>query len=162
MKKEEDKDKKTQDLKNQLEALQIEKDEYLNSWKRDLANYINYKNKECERTQEIVISVKEMIFEKLISILDNMSLAEKSIEKDLKSNASIKGLLMIKKQLEDFLKNEGLEEINETSVDFNPEIHEALGEVEASKNSGKVIEIIQKGYKINGRVLRPAKVKIIK
>ena len=158
MKKEES--KKNKDLEKEIELLTKEKDEYLNSWKRDLANYINYKNKECERTQEIVISLKETMFEKLIPILDNMCLAEKSIEKDLANNANIKGLLMIKKQFEDFLKNEGLEEIIET--DFNPEFHEVMEEVEGSGKSGKIIEIVQKGYKINGKVLRPAKVKIIK
>ncbi len=153
---------KIKNLEDQLEVVTKEKDEYLNSWKRDLANYINYKNKECERTQDVIISIKEMMFEKLIFILDNMSLAERTIEEDLKNNASVKGLLMIKKQLEDFLKTEGLEEINEIEVDFNPEIHEVLEEVESSSDSGRVIEVVQKGYKINGRVLRPAKVKIIK
>lgn len=154
--------KEIEELKKQLKEVTEEKDEYLNSWKRDLANYINYKNKECERTQDIVISVKEIMFSKLIFILDNMSLAEKSIDKKLKDNTSVKGLLMIKKQLEDFLRSEGLEEINEAKVNFNPEIHEVLEEVESSEDSQKVIEIIQKGYKINGKVLRPAKVKIIK
>ena len=72
---------KNKDLEEEIEVLTKERDEYLNSWKRDLANYINYKNKECERTQEIVISLKETMFEKLIPILDNMCLAEKSIEK---------------------------------------------------------------------------------
>jgi len=161
--KKEDRDKKINELESELEILTREKEEYLNSWKRDLANYINYKSKECERTQDIAISIKEIMFEKLISILDNMSFAEKSIEENLKNNASVKGLLLIKKQLEDFLKNEGLEEINEIEIDFNPEIHEVLEEIESEEeNSGKIKEIIQKGYKINGRVLRPAKVKIIK
>lgn len=154
--------KEIKELEKQLKEVTEEKDEYLNSWKRDLANYINYKNKECERTQDIVISVKEIMFSKLIFILDNMSLAEKSIDKKLKDDTSVKGLLMIKKQLEDFLRSEGLEEINEVEVNFNPEIHEVLEEVESSEDSQKVIEIIQKGYKINGKVLRPAKVKIIK
>ena len=158
MKKEES--KKVKELKKEIKILTKENEENLNSWKRDLANYINYKNKECERTQEIMISLKELIFEKLIPIIDNMYFAEKTIEKELLDNASVKGLLMIKKQLEEFLKNEGFEEILES--EFNPEVHEVIEEVEQSGKSGKVIEVIQKGYKINGRVLRPAKVKIIK
>jgi len=160
--KKENKEKEVKELEEQLEVAIKEKEEYLNSWKRDLANYINYKNKECERTQDVVISVKEIMFERLISILDNMSLAEKSIDENLKDNTSVKGLLLVKKQLEDFFRSEGLEEINETEISFNPEIHEVLEEVESVGDSQKVIEIIQKGYKINGRVLRPAKVKIIK
>ena len=160
--KKENKEKEVKELEEQLEVAIKEKEEYLNSWKRDLANYINYKNKECERTQDLIISVKEIMFERLISILDNMSLAEKSIDENLKDNTSVKGLLLVKKQLEDFFRSEGLEEINETEINFNPEIHEVLEEVESVGDSQKVIEIIQKGYKINGKVLRPAKVKIIK
>ncbi|MDD2548284.1 MAG: nucleotide exchange factor GrpE [Candidatus Pacebacteria bacterium] len=152
--------KKIKELEKEIETLIQEKDEYLNSWKRDLANYINYKNKECERTQEVVISLKELMFQKIIQILDNMYIAEKSIEKKLIDNPSIKGLLMIRKQMEDFLKSEGVSEIDEKK--FNPEVHEIVEEVETSQKSGEVIEIIQKGYKINGKVLRPAKVKINK
>ena len=152
--------KKIKELEKEIETLIQEKDEYLNSWKRDLANYINYKNKECERTQEVVISLKELMFQKIIQILDNMYIAEKSIEKKLIDNPSIKGLLMIRKQMEDFLKSEGVSEIDEKK--FNPEVHEIAEEVETSQKSGEVIEIIQKGYKINGKVLRPAKVKINK
>ena len=156
MKKKEDKD-----LKKEIEVLTKERDEYLNSWKRDLANYINYKNKEGERVKDLFFMVKEDVFEKIIPVLDNACLAEKSIKEELKKDSSVKGLLMIKKQLEDFIKNEGFEEINEVEINFNPEIHEILEEVEGSE-SQKVIEIIQKGYKLNGRVVRPAKVKIIK
>lgn len=152
--------KKIKELEKEIETLIQEKDEYLNSWKRDLANYINYKNKECERTQEVVISLKKLMFQKVIQILDNMYIAEKSIEKKLIDNPSIKGLLMIRKQMEDFLKSEGVSEIDEKK--FNPEVHEIVEEVETSQKSGEVIEIIQKGYKINGKVLRPAKVKINK
>ena len=100
------------------------------------------------------------MFQKIIQILDNMYIAEKSIEKKLIDNPSIKGLLMIRKQMEDFLKSEGVSEIDEKK--FNPEVHEIVEEVETSQKSGEVIEIIQKGYKINGKVLRPAKVKINK
>ena len=97
MKKEES--KKIKELKKEIRTLTKENEENLNSWKRDLANYINYKNKECERTQEIMISLKELIFERLIPIIDNMYFAERTIEKELLDNASVKGLLMIKKQL---------------------------------------------------------------
>lgn len=150
---------KREELEQEIEKLKKEKEECLNSWKRDLANYINYKSKECERTENIIMVLKEDMFFKLIPILDNMSLAEKSIKEELKNDSSVKGLLMIKMQLEDFLKGEGIEEINEEN--FNPEFHEVIEEVEG-EDSGRVKEIIQKGYKINNKVLRPAKVRVIK
>jgi len=156
------KEDKVKELEAQIETLTSEKEECLNSWKRECANHINYKNKEIERTQELVVNLKEMMLEGLVPILENMILANRSIREEDKNNPTIKGLLMIEKQLEDVLKEMGIEEISEKDIDFNPEIHEVLEEVESSDNSGKVTEIIQKGYKINGKVFKPAKVKIIK
>ncbi|HHE67500.1 MAG TPA: nucleotide exchange factor GrpE, partial [Candidatus Parcubacteria bacterium] len=96
-------------------------------------------------------------------ILDNFDLAEKNIEKELKSNKTIDGFLRIKKQLLEFLRNEGVEEIKSLGEIFDPFVHEAVEELERdNKRPGTILEEVQKGYKINGRLLRPAKVKIAK
>ena len=75
----------------------------------------------------------------------------------------MKGFLQIKTQLQNFLKNHGLEEIKSLGEKFDPNFHEIIEEVETkNKESGIIIEEIQKGYKIKNRLLRPAKVKISK
>jgi len=89
----------------------------------------------------------------------------------LRNDVNIKGLLQIKNQILNFLKNQGVEEIKSVGEKFDPQLHEVVGEVAPSEalakggksvESGIVIEEIQKGYKINGRLLRPAKVRVTK
>jgi molecular chaperone GrpE len=84
------------------------------------------------------------------------------IPKDQMKEGWVIGVIYIKKQLEDFLKKEEVEEILILGEDFNPEFAECLEELPESgkDNKGKVMEIIQNGYRLNGRVIRAAKVKI--
>jgi molecular chaperone GrpE len=106
-----------------------------------------------------------------LPILDNFEISEKKLPENLKVDENIKGLLQIKTQIQDFLKNQGIEEIESLGKKFDPNFMEAVGEVEPSiaKSSegteieaGTVLEEIQKGYKIHGKVLRPARVKVVK
>jgi len=98
-------------------------------------------------------------------------MAESKLPEDLKKDENIKGILQIKSQILDFLKSQGVEEIKSVGEKFDPNFHEVIEEVSPSEasakegeklESGTIIEEIQKGYKINGRLLRPARVKIIK
>lgn len=148
-------------LEEKIKAIEQERDEYLNSWKRDRATLINYKDREIERTEQLLLIFQKDLFEKLIPIIDNVCLAEKSLEEELKDNASVKGLLIIKKQLEDLLKMQGIEEIECLNKEFNPQYHEVVEEVDGL-DSGKIVEVIEKGYKYKDKILRPAKVKISK
>lgn len=144
-----------------LKKIEAEKEEYLNSWKRERANFINYKNREDERLQDVLFFAKEAMFERLISVLDNIGLAEKSIKPEMKEDSNIQGFILIKHQLEDALKMEGLEEIECKGI-FDPAMHEVVEQIERQGESGEIIEVLQKGYKFLDRVIRPAKVKIIK
>jgi molecular chaperone GrpE len=106
---------------------------------------------------------KESFLESLLPMLDNLDLVEKNMPAELKDDARVKGLLMVKTQLEDFLKSNGVEAIIAVSKNFDPTMHEVAQAVEAqNQESGIIIEEIQKGYLINGRLLRPAKVKVAK
>jgi len=78
-------------------------------------------------------------------------------------SANLKGFLQIKKKLEEFLKKEGVEELEVLGKKFDPYVSEAIEEIENKEmESGTVIEVIKKGYKLNEKVIRPAKVKIVK
>ena len=80
-----------------------------------------------------------------------------------KNDKLLEGILQIKTQFQDFLKNQGIEEIKTIGEKFDPNFQEVVEEVEkADCESGTVIEEAQKGYTIHGKVLRPAKVKIVK
>ena len=160
----EDKEKlNIEDLKKKLEECQKLKEEYLAGWQRARAELLNYKKEEMERIGEIIKYTDVGLISKILPILDNFEIAEKKLPENLKQDENIKGILQIKNQILDFLKNQRVEEIKSLGEKFDPNFHEVMEEVEAKdKTPGTIIEEIQKGYKINGRLLRPAKVKISK
>ena len=150
-------------LKKQLKECQKQKDEYLAGWQRARADFLNYKKEEMERIGEILKYAGEELILKILPTLDNFYLAENKISQNLKKDDNVKGILQIKNQILDFLKNMGVEEIKTIGEKFNPNFMETVGEIEnKEKESGAVVEETLKGYKINGRLLRPAKVKISK
>lgn len=150
-------------LKKKLEECQQLKDEHLAGWQRERADFLNYKKGELERIGEILKYASTGLIFKFLPILDNFELAEKKLPRNLKDNENVKGLLQIKAQLKGILKNQGIEEIESLGKKFDPNFHEVVEEVEIKdKESGVVIEEVQKGYQTHSKVLRPAKVKITK
>lgn len=159
-----EKKSKVEELQEELKKHKEEKEEYLNGWKRAKADFENYKKEETERMKEILDYNTEKLILKLLPILDNFNLASREITEEKKEEDEfIKGLLQIESYFQDFLKNEGVEEMECLEKPFDPYFHEAVDLVESGdKKSGIVIEEMQKGYKINDKLLRPAKVKVIK
>ena len=170
-----------EELKKKLEDCQKLKDEYLAGWQRARADFLNYKKEEMERIGEILKYEDLGLILKILPILDNFEISEKKLPENLKSDENIRGLLLIKKQILDFLKSQEIEEIKSVGEKFDPNFHEIIGEVSPSEaslspealakeeakedeklESRIVIEEIQKGYTIQGRLLRPAKVKVAK
>ncbi len=145
--------------KKELEKIIKEKDEYFSGWQREKADFLNYKKQEFERLKETLNIAKESLFKELIPVLDNFNLAQKAIPEEEKEKNSIKGLLLIKKQLEDSLKSLGLEEIETIGKQFDPKMHEAVEEVEGAE-PGVIVEEVQKGYSFQDKIIRVAKVKI--
>ncbi|MDP2664144.1 MAG: nucleotide exchange factor GrpE [bacterium] len=150
-------------LARELEECQKKKDEYLSGWQRARADFINHKKEELERMESIIKFANEELVLKMLPVLDNFCLVEKEIPEDLKENDCIKGILQLKIQILDFLKQEGVEEIKAEGEKFDPNFMEAAEMVEAEDmDSGMVAEEIQKGYTLNCKVIRPAKVKVVK
>ncbi len=167
------------DLKKKLEECQKQKEEYLAGWQRERADFLNYKKEEMERIGEFFKYANLNLILKFLPILDNFEIAEKKLPENLKADVNVKGILQIKNQILDFLKNQGVEEIKAVGEAFDPNFHEVVEEIEVKEKepgiigeedksssspfaAARVIEEVQKGYKINGRLLRPAKIKVIK
>jgi len=152
-----------EEFKQKLEECQKLKDEYLAGWQRERAELLNYKKEEMERIGEILKYADVGLILKILPILDNFDVVEKRLPENLKQDKNVRGILQIKTQLQDFLKNQGIEEIKSVGERFDPNFQEIVEMVEKpGVDSGIVIEEIQKGYKINGKVLRPARVKVAK
>ena len=149
----------------ELQKTQAQRDEYLNSWKRSAADFINYKKEEGKRFTELASYAAVDFAKDLLPVLDSFELGLNAIEKD---SAAYKGMLMIRGQLQEALKKKGIERIVVARGDtFKPELHEAMMEEEIPPNdpdkdklAGKILEELVSGYCINSRVIRAAKVKI--
>ena len=163
-----------EDLKKELEDCKIAKDEYLAGWQRAQADFINYKREEKERVEDFLKYSSYEFIIKVLPILDNFELALNNNFIKNGEEKIIQGFSNIKLQIQDLLKSYGVEEIKTVGEQFDPKFHEVVGEVEPSAAgkpstakavTGKtetIIEEVQKGYVINGQLLRPAKVKITK
>ena len=154
-------------LNKDLEDCKAKCEEYLDGWKRERADFLNYKKEEMERIGQLVKYANEEIILKLLPVLDNFCLAEKHIP----DNEEFKnGFEQIKKQFEDFLSKEGIEPIEVMGKEFDPNLMEAVEEVNLVKSdltkSGEeknvVVEEVQRGYTLHGKLIRPAKVKVSK
>lgn len=140
-------------FKKELAELKTKSEEYLNGWKRERADFLNYKKSEMERISELAKYANTEIILKIIPILDNLCLAASHIKDE--------GVAQIKKQLEDFLSKEGIDTIETVGKKFDPNTMEAVGEVEG-KEKDIVVEETQRGYTMHGKLICPAKVKISK
>jgi molecular chaperone GrpE len=145
----------------ELEILKAQCEEYLNGWKRAKADLANSKAEESKRLADFAKFVSEAIMKDLITVLDSFALAAAAIPE---TNDAKKGLLIIQSQLEDTLKKHGLEKITVSAGDaFNPAWHEAMVLVDGNgKPPETVAEELEKGYSLNGKVLKPARVTVTK
>lgn len=165
MKKEEKEETKTktEDLREKLEECEKLKQEYLAGWQRSKADFSNYKKEEAQRIKGFMQYANELLILKILPVLDNLEKAAKELPEDLRDNDYIKGLLQIRQQFESFLREEGIERIDALGKKFDPEFHEAIEEVKAEKKEpGTVIEEVEPGYMVKGRLLRAAKVRVTK
>ena len=155
--------KQIEELKKRLKDCQRQKDEYLAGWQRERADFLNYKKEELEKIGNVLKYGDLGLILKILPILDNFDITEKKLPENLKADVNIKGILQIKNQILDFLKNQGVEEIKTTGEKFNPNFQEVVEEVERKGVESRIVlEEIQKGYILNGKVLRPTKVKVAK
>jgi molecular chaperone GrpE len=137
-------------------------EEYLNNWKRAVADLANYKKEEMQRTALLMQYSKENLLENLLPTLDSFYYATKSLPEDMKKSEWAKGFLQIESQVKDFLKKEGVEVIEVLGKKFDAEVMDIVSEEEGGGESGTVLEELQKGYKVAGKVLRAARVKVVK
>lgn len=148
-------------LEGKLERIENERNEYLNGWKRAKADLINYQREEASRLEQAVKYGNEQLLKELITILDSFDLAL-SLERGKEEMPEVKGMVMIRSQLEAFLRNHGMEPIRAEGGRFDPVCHEAIEEVPSEKPAGTVVEEVSRGWKLYTKVVRPARVKIAK
>ena len=157
-------EKNTESVENQVEEVNLEeqvkeeKDKFL----RLFAEFENYKRRTAKERIELFSTASEEVMISLLPILDDFDRASAEIEKD-KDNEIFKGVLLIKNKLFDSLKSKGLALIEVNKGDgFNADNHEAVTQIPAPTKDmeGKIIDVIEKGYKLGEKVIRYPKVVI--
>lgn len=135
-----------------------EEEAWSEKYTRLMADFQNFRKRTDKEKADVYSYANEKIMTDLLSVLDNF---ERALGSECRDDAYAEGMKMIFKQLTDILTASGLEEIDAVGQDFDPNFHHAvLTDNNADFDSGKVTEVLQKGYKLNGKVIRPSMVKV--
>jgi molecular chaperone GrpE len=143
-------------LEEKLAALEAERDEYLNDLKRVAAEFENYRKRAARDQESLVARAHERLVKELLPVLDDLERALAAAEEHQEAKLE-EGVRLVHRELAAVLQREGLAEI-ETNGHFDPHVHEALLSLPSDAEEGSVIEVVQKGYKLGDRVVRPARV----
>ncbi len=150
-----------QDLQAQIAQLAADSAHNLAGWQRSQADYQNLKRESDKVRLDSIQFANKRLIETLIPVFDNFALAIKHLPQDLESNTWAQGIIFIHKQLQDILVEEGVEIVNPLNQPFNPYEHEAVDSIEGvSEGEHIIIEVLQVGYKLNGSLIRSARVKV--
>lgn len=120
------------------------------------ADFENYRRRNASLSQEMKELGQSVVIEKLLGVLDNCDLARKYIADE----AALTGFNMMESQILIALESFGLEEIQADGKAFDAKVMNAVERVKDEQNKDKVVEVLQKGYKLKGKLLRPASVKV--
>jgi molecular chaperone GrpE len=148
---------------DELGETKRERDEYLDLARRTKADFENYRKRVAKETSEALARGKADLAKTLLPALDNLERALAAGEDAANHGALVEGVAMVRDQLHSRLEDAGVESFDPTGEKFDPQLHEALSMQPAEgAESGVVVETVERGYRLNGQVLRPAKVVVSK
>ncbi len=145
-------------FKKQLEEANAKASEFRDSWMRSQAEFQNYK-KRLERDNELTyVNMKGDIIKKVLPVLDDL---ERALQNRPADNSWAGGIELIARKLQNVLDSEGIKRIEAEGHEFDPNFHEAISHEPADGvKSGFVIAVVQNGYMLGERVIRPALVRV--
>ncbi len=148
-----------EELRQTIESLQNEKDELFGKLQRVSADYTNFQKRVPKQIADTICYEKERIIKTLLPTLDNFEHTLQNATSAENTDVFVTGIRIIYDQMLDILKSHGVEQIKAPGENFDPAQHEAMMQkTEPEKDDNIVLEEFQKGYKLNGRVIRPSKV----
>jgi molecular chaperone GrpE len=160
---EEDLKKTLKKFRADLKACKAEKEEYLTGWQKERAEFANYRKGEDDRKTMLSESVRERILTRFLSVVDsfNIAFANKESWEKVDENWR-KGVEYIYSQMNTIFEEYGVKPLGEEGEIFDPTIHQSIEATptDNKENDHKVSHVIQKGYKLGERVLRPARVNV--
>ena len=148
-------------LQMSLDEMEIKAEEYLDGWQRARAEFANYKKRVLRDHTEIHQSARGDVIKLYLDIADDLERALQEKPGDGEGEAWADGIEIIFQKLRTRLESEGIKPMNPLGEEFDPNIHEALMKEESDEyECGQIIEVMQEGYWIGDKVLRPALVRV--
>lgn len=145
----------------EIDHLTMKADEFSEGWQRERAEFANYRKRMGRDLDFQRVDFKVDIIKKYLAVKDDMERALNNLPETLKGEAWVSGIELIDQKLLNLLKSEGIEPVPAEGVAFDPQIHEAISNEENDAvESGFIIEVVQQGYKLEDRVIRPALVRV--
>ena len=160
---EEDLKKTLKKFRADLKACKAEKEEYLTGWQKERAEFANYKKGEDDRKAIFSESMREHILSRFLTVIDSFDMAFANKESWNKVDENWrKGVEYIYAQMNSIFEEYGVKQVGTVGEAFDPNIHQSIEVVGTEKNEQKhtVAGVIQKGYKLGERVMRPARVNV--
>jgi len=145
-------------LKKALADEEEKAEKYLANWQRAQADFINYKRRTEQERGDIVKLANAGLILNLLSVVDDMERALDHVSGNVAGSKWIDGIILIYRKFMAILEANGVSEMKALGGEFDPSFHEAAGHLEGEE--GKVVAVLQKGYMLNDKVLRPAKVMV--
>jgi molecular chaperone GrpE len=144
---------------DELAETRRERDEYLELAQRTKADFENYRKRVARETAEALARGKAELARQLLPAIDNLERALAAGEDASAHEALVQGVAMVRDELHSRLEGAGVEAFDPTGERFDPQLHEALStKPREGTESGVILETVEKGYRLNGQVLRAAKV----
>jgi molecular chaperone GrpE len=156
-------EKELQELSDELDQVRAELEETKDRFLRGLADFDNYRKRVAREREQLTRCANEELIKRLLEVIDNIERALTAASETHDLEGFKKGIELIYQHITDILSKEGLCPIECMGKDFDPNYHEAVMAVEkGDAESEKVVEEVQKGYTLDGRVIRPSKVVVSK
>ena len=146
---------------SQLEALEVKAQENLDGWQRSQAEFANYKKRVARDQERLSSETRGRVIIRYLEIADDMSRALNNRPDKGEGADWANGVELVYRKLLSYLEAEGVTQMDVEGKTFDPNLHEAISQEESEDfKSGAIIEVLEAGYMLADRVLRPAKVKV--
>lgn len=150
-------------LKHELDEAKAQAEEYLDGWQRARAEFANYKKRMERERAETSARIAGDTLTKYLGVIDDLERALKERPEDGDAAAWAEGIELIYRKMYGILEAEGVDVIPADGAHFDPTLHEAISHEESEDHEeGDVIEVVQPGYRMGDRILRPAVVRVAK
>jgi molecular chaperone GrpE len=146
------------DPEDALAGLQADLDRFRDLALRSQADFENYKRRAAREKDDAIKYANSSLLQRLVSILDNFELGLAAAKSEGEQTAVYSGMVLVQKQLNDLLEENGLHAIEAEGKKFDPNLHEAIAHEPSGSSEGTVIRQARRGYRFKDRLLRPARV----